>query len=206
MAWPFLLCSKETVLDRSRFDSLWDGETVAAARALPGGLVRGWATPRFRAVACANPLSEPALSFEVVENLLPALIDRFLLSFDVNVWLHRGLIRVIVAGEVLDLAGFRLGPHTLDVALCADLSRGVDEDLDQVGHIGPEVIPDASVGAHDGTDDRRPIARKQVGYEPHAEHVGITVLAFEAEPFGEVGANDVAVENFDVAFCVANSF
>ena len=87
---------------------------------------------------------------QLVDDLVDALLDRLLAGVEGDLGVERGLVRVVDAGETLDLAGAGLGVEALDVAPLADLDRGVAVDLDEVppGKL-PGVVSRPAVGADD---------------------------------------------------------
>ena len=56
-----------------------------------------------------------------------------------------------------------------------------------------------AVGADGGADDGAAVARDLRGHEADAEDVGVAVFLREAEPLGEMRADNIAVEQRDLA-------
>src|SRR5215208_7560716 len=143
-------------------------------------------------------------ALEVVEDLLRRLLGRLLVGLDGELGVLRRLVGVRDAGELLDLAGARLGVKALDVALLADLERGLGVDLDEpLAHLVPCLVADVAVGRDRSGDNRDAVAREQVGDEGDAADVGVAVLLRETEALGQVLADDVAVEYLELGSAAA---
>lgn len=56
-----------------------------------------------------------------------------------------------------------------------------------------------AVGADGRGDDEHTVAGEELGHPADAANVGVAVFARKPKTFGEMGANHVAVENFDTA-------
>ena len=136
---------------------------------------------------------------EVGEDLLRRLLGRLVLGLDHQLGVLRRLVGVGDAGELLDLAGAGLRVEALDVALLADLDRGLDVGLDEAAvHHLARLVADLAVGRDRGGDHRHAVAGQQVGDERDAADVGVAVLLREAEALREVLADDVAVEHLEL--------
>ena len=139
-----------------------------------------------------------ALFFEPRQNLVDGFFDGFFARVDFDFGVGGSFVGVGDAGEVLDLAGTRLGVEALGVALFDHGQGSFHVDLDE-GRValGAALVAHGAVGA-DGSGDRAdPVARQHVGHKTDAADVGVAVLFREAQTFGKVGAHDVAVEYFD---------
>ena len=143
---------------------------------------------------------------EVAELLEPgedpagAVLRLLLVGLDVQLGGGRRLVRVGDARELRDLARERLLVEALHVALGAHLEGRVDEYLDKVlADVAPDLVADLLERRDGRDDDPDPVAGQKVGHEADPQHVDVPVLAREAEALGEVGANDVPVEDLDLA-------
>ena len=110
-----------------------------------------------------------------------------------------GLVRVVDAGEALELAGAGLGVEALGVALLAELDRRVDEHLDE-REIGrgvelPHRVAVGPVGAHERHErDEAGVGHQGRDVADAADVLG-SVLGAEAEVAVEAVADVVAVEH-----------
>src|SRR5215211_6406976 len=135
---------------------------------------------------------------EIGEDLLGGLLGRLALGVDHQLRLLGRLVGVGDARELLDLTGAGLGVEALDVALLADLDRGLDVRLDEAAvHNLPRLVADLAVGRDGGRDDRHAVAGEQVRDERDAADVRVAILLREAEALREVLADDVAVEHLE---------
>src|SRR5207245_3915705 len=111
----------------------------------------------------------------------------------------RLFVRVAHTGEVGDLAGDRLAVKAFDVALDERVQRAAGEDLDEVGRLAAHLIAHVTVGGDRRGDRNSSAPRDQARYVADATDVGVAVLLGEAQSFGEVGTDLVAVEQLGVA-------
>ena len=113
------------------------------------------------------------------------------------------LVGVAHAGELRDLAGERLLVEALRVAADALLERRRDVDLDEVADGLARRLARRLV-RRDGRDEHgHAVAREQVRDEGDARDVEVAVLAREAEALREMRADEVAVEELDLAAACA---
>ena len=107
------------------------------------------------------------------------------------------LVRVADAGELLDLAGERLGVEALHVAAGALLEGGrhvhLDEAADVVDHLAHQ-FAGLGVRADRSDDDRRAVAREELRDEADAKDVGVAVLPREPEALRQVGAHHIPIQ------------
>ena len=112
----------------------------------------------------------------------------------------RLLVRVVDAGEALDLAGERLLVEALDVAPRALVHRRGDEDLDERAPLLDHRarLPPRLLVRRDGSGEHGAALPRQARGDPaDALDVRVAVLLREAEALGEMRANGVAVEVLD---------
>ena len=110
------------------------------------------------------------------------------------------LVRVVDAGEALDLARERLLVETLHVAPRALVDRGLDEDLDERAVLldhRARLLPRLLVGRDRGGDHGAALARQPGGDPADPLDVRVAVLLREAEALREVRAHGVAVQVLD---------
>ena len=106
------------------------------------------------------------------------------------------LVRVVDAGEPLDLAGERLLVQALGIAVLRELvERGVDVDLDELSDHRSHLVSGLLVGRDRAADRRDAVARQELGDEPDPQDVRVTVLLGEPEALGQVLPDHVAVED-----------
>src|SRR5207249_6494411 len=101
--------------------------------------------------------------------------------------------------DALPISGLRVHPFL--VAGLADVQRRVDEDLDEAigaDHLAHPVARGA-VGTHRRADDGAAVADDLRGHEADTEDVRVAILLREAEALREMRADDVAVEQRDLA-------
>lgn len=102
-----------------------------------------------------------ALLRKVLDNNRDGALDIDLVGLDVDLRLGGGLVRRRDTGELLDLAGTRLGVETLGVALLDDVEGRVDEHLDEgergvvLGVQGAREVAVGSVGRDEGGEGER---------------------------------------------------
>jgi hypothetical protein len=108
----------------------------------------------------------------------------------------RRLVRIVHAGEHLDLPTPRSRVHSFAIARFTDLDRGIDVDLDELPFFehAPHLVSRGSVRAHRRAQRHSVVADDFGGDEPDPEDVQIPVLFGEPETSGQVGANDIAIE------------
>src|SRR5262249_25043767 len=71
-------------------------------------------------------------------------------------------------------------------------------DLDEVLDQRAALVARLAVRGDRGHDRRDAVSREEVRHEPDPQDVRVAVLLREAEPFGEVRPDDVAVEELDL--------
>src|SRR4029453_13067895 len=123
-----------------------------------------------------------------------------LLGVDAHVGVARLLVRVVDAGEPLDLAPEGLLVQTLDVASRTLLDRGRHEDLHERSPLLDELtrlLPRLFVRRDCCCDDRRAVPCQARGNPADPLDVRITVILREPETFREMRADCVAVEILD---------
>ena len=162
--------------------------------------VRAWRSPPSSGRPCSAP-GEVAESSSSRAITFAALCAGVSLPSERQVTsaFARRLVRVVDAGELLDLAGQRPLVEALHVAR--------DEHAGAAGRRRPRRTRRSRRAppsrASRGTGRRRPPGRttplraQEMRDEGDARDVDVPVLAREAEPLGEVGAHDVAVEELD---------
>ena len=123
-----------------------------------------------------------------------------LLEVDDQVGLGGGLVRVVDAGEALDLAGASLLVDATLVRLLAVLERGCDVHEVEVAELLDELTSALAVvlvGSDGGRDDGGSRAGQLAGDEGNALDVLAAVLAAEAELGRELVADSLAQEQRD---------
>ena len=114
--------------------------------------------------------------------------------------LLRRLVRVVDAGEALDLAGERLRVEAVHVAAGALVERGPDVDLDEGAVLlDQRACVSACLGVRRDRrdDDGTAVARDPRGDPAEPLDVRVAVLLREAEALREVRADRVAVQVLD---------
>src|SRR5262249_4912227 len=87
---------------------------------------------------------------------------------------------------------------TFDVALGQYLDGAFHIHLDEMWNGRPDFFAHGAVGRDGGHNHDHTVAGKQLADESDAPDVDVAVLFAEAEPFGEVRADHVAVEQLDL--------
>src|SRR5262249_15181977 len=134
------------------------------------------------------------------DNRVDTLADRELAGVERDLGIEWGLVGVINAGEALDLSGAGLGVEALDVALFADVDRGVAEDLDEVppGELAG-VLAGPAVGADHGAEGGAAVLGDEAGDVADTVDVLVAVFLAEAQPLRQMGPDLVAVQERDIA-------
>src|SRR5665809_47791 len=155
-----------------------------------GGRSRGWC------------LLDVAGLDQLVDDLLCGFLDAELVRAQFDLRAGRRLVGVVDSGKALGLAGARLGVETLDVALFADLERGVCVHLDEVLGHHARLFSDRAIRRNRGRNHERAVALKEMGHERDTTNVRVAVLLAETETFGKVLAHDVTVKQLDRHVCI----
>jgi hypothetical protein len=110
---------------------------------------------------------------------------------------ERRLVGVRNAGEAFEFAGQRLLVQPLDVAPDQRFQRAIDVNLEEALVLPAHLVAHLAIGRDRRRDRDHSIAREQLADVPDAPDVGVAVLLGEPQPFGQVGAHLVAVEDLD---------
>src|SRR5205085_2273931 len=100
----------------------------------------------------------------------------------------------------------RFGIEPFGIPLSADFDRTSHIDLDEIADHLPHFIAHGAVRRDRCGDRCYAVARKEVADKADAPDVGVAILFREAEPFTQVGAHDIAVENLDTQSPLAQFF
>lgn len=138
---------------------------------------------------------------KIVENGLSAFVDTKLVCIDLDFGRGWGLIRIVNASEVLNLALTSLLIQALGVTLLGDLKRDIDMNLhernasllmDLAGYLAIGDIRGDEGGGGDDTN-----VSCKFGYLGDAANVLLAIVGTEAEVAVETEANVVTVETVD---------
>ena len=158
----------------------------------------------FRTGHWPGKLDQPTIH-EFRPDSLDAFVGRFLGGVDHDLRVHGRLVWVGNAGKVLDLSRQSPLVEPLDVPLNQDIQRAVHEDLEEVRDAVVEFIPHRAVRGDGRRDGNHSIARKQFTDKADAPDVGVTVLFAESQAFRQVGPDHVAIQQFDLGACRAET-
>src|SRR3954447_26486995 len=96
---------------------------------------------------------------------------------------ERSLVRVVEAGDAVQLAGAAAAIDAFAVALFDDGERGVDVDFDEAADAGANLVADGAVGRDRGDHRDYAVAGEQLGDKANAADVLVAILLAEAEAF-----------------------
>ncbi len=128
-----------------------------------------------------------------------ALLHALPVSFDDQFGVQRLFIRVIHAGEALDLAFLGQLVETFDITLATDIDGALHIDLDEVADVGACPVARLAVGGDGGGDACYSVAGEQAADESDTLDIGIPVFFTETQPFAEMSAHYITIQNLDVA-------
>src|SRR6185369_5273070 len=94
------------------------------------------------------------------------------------------LVRIVHAGEALDLPRLRLLVKTFDVSLGANLDRTARVNFHEILNDPAVVIPGFAVGRNDRGDGGAPVTAEDFATETHSFDVLVPVFSAESQPFG----------------------
>jgi hypothetical protein len=138
---------------------------------------------------------EPAL--DGVENLSGALFKSFLIRVAFDVGGGRSLIRVVDAGDTVDLSGAGAFVDALEVALLADRERSMHVDFEKITDALPHFVTQSPIRGNRRDQNDHAVTGEHLGNESNPADIFVAAGFAVAEVFAEVLANDVAVEQFD---------
>ena len=113
---------------------------------------------------------------------------------------ERLFVGVVDAGEAFDLAAASFRIHSFGITPFAYLDGGVDEDFDEIVscHL-TRFVARLAEGADGSADHGAVMAGDLTSDEADAQDVGVAVFLAETEAFGEVGTDDIAVQDSRLA-------
>ena len=131
----------------------------------------------------AGPGARPARPpLQVRQHLRGRRRDVAVVGDDPHLGRERLLVGIGHAGELGNLAGARLGVQPLHVSFLAYVDRGIDEDLDEVVDLSPDLVADVAVGRDRRRDRYHAVAGEDRRHPADAADVGVAVLLRESEP------------------------
>ena len=110
------------------------------------------------------------------------------------------LVRIVYAGKSFDLPAPCFGVHPFGIALFANLERSVHIDFNETifpDH-PPTFIACRQVGAHRRADDHPLVPDNLGGDKADPKNVRIPVFLAKSQPFGEMSADNIPVEQGDL--------
>ncbi len=167
------------------------------------------AVRRDRIVAHAHrlaPLIDVVELLEAAEQLAEALLDGLGAAVDHQFGIQRLFVGVGNAGERFDLAGQRLFVEALDVALDQFVDRASHVHFEEALVIAPHLVAHVAVGRNRRGDRDHAVARQQMADVADAPDVGVAIFLGKPESLGKIGADFVAVEDFDAMRALAQFF
>src|SRR4051794_4760255 len=94
-----------------------------------------------------------------------------------------------------DLSGERALVQALDIALRQNINGALHEDLDEVRNPRAHFIAHRAIRRDGGRNRDHAVAREQLTDKADAPDVFVAVLLAEAQSFGEMRANYVAIQH-----------
>ena len=140
---------------------------------------------------------------EPPEQLAQALLDGLGAAVDDEFGLQRFFVRVGHAGEGFDLAGQRLFVEAFHVALDQFVDGAAHEHFEKALMVAAHLVAHLAIRRNRGGNRNHAVARQQIADVADAPDVDVAIFLGKAEAFGEIGADFVAVEDFDAMSAIA---
>jgi len=103
------------------------------------------------------------------------------------------LIGIAHSGELLNFAGQSLLVHSLYVTLDANFQRCSNVDFDKALRLRANFVANCSIGRDRCRDGHCTMFAQERTDKSYSTDVFIAIFLTEAKPFGEVGADHVAI-------------
>src|SRR5574341_211662 len=150
----------------------------------------------------ANYLRDVPKFFQRNNDLAGAVVRGLLIRLDHDLRAQRRLVRIVHAGEVLDLPREGLLVQPLDVPLRADFDRALDEDFDEPADRFPGLLPCRAVGGNRCSNRGHAVSREKLADERDPFDIGIPICPAEAQPLAQMPPHHIPVEHLDIQTAV----